>query len=183
MAFGTWTTLSGFYPSGMLLLLLEENSNAGLRRVRLRSVRFQVLTAASMKMAVFWVVAPRRLVEVYRRFRGACCLHHQGGTYRPDNGGTSSTSKTSVNFQPDYTALQPRRQPSSYSPPWEPEILLNQKTCPRLIANQVCSVASRCVMILISHFYALTVHSSNYMFRPNVAIIRYEYMFEVTALG
>jgi hypothetical protein len=35
-------------------------------------VRFQVLTAASMKMAVFWVIAPCSLVEVYRRFRGAC---------------------------------------------------------------------------------------------------------------
>jgi hypothetical protein len=34
----------------------------------------------SMKMAVFWVVAPCCLVEVYRRFRGACCLHHQGGS-------------------------------------------------------------------------------------------------------
>jgi hypothetical protein len=29
-------------------------------------------------MAVFWVVAPSSLVEVYRRFGGACCLHHQG---------------------------------------------------------------------------------------------------------
>jgi hypothetical protein len=28
-------------------------------------VRFQVLTAASMKMAVFWDVAPRCLVEIY----------------------------------------------------------------------------------------------------------------------
>jgi hypothetical protein len=28
-------------------------------------------------MAVFWVVAPRSLVEVYR-FRGPDCLHHQG---------------------------------------------------------------------------------------------------------
>jgi hypothetical protein len=35
-------------------------------------VRFQVLRAASMKMA------PCSLVEVYRHFRGACCLHHQG---------------------------------------------------------------------------------------------------------
>jgi hypothetical protein len=26
------------------------------------------------KMAVFWVVAPCRLVEVTRRFRGGCCL-------------------------------------------------------------------------------------------------------------
>jgi hypothetical protein len=47
--------------------------------------------AAIMKMAVFWVVVPRSLVEVYRRFRGACCLHHQGD--RP----------TSVNF---YQACQ-----------------------------------------------------------------------------
>jgi hypothetical protein len=43
-------------------------------------------------MAVFWVVALCSLVEVYQRFRGPCCLHHQ---------------------LPDYTALQPRRQPSS----------------------------------------------------------------------
>jgi hypothetical protein len=28
-------------------------------------------------MAVFWVVAPCSLVEVYQRFRGPCCLHHQ----------------------------------------------------------------------------------------------------------
>jgi hypothetical protein len=29
-------------------------------------------------MAVFWVVAPCSLVEVYQHFRGPCCLHHQG---------------------------------------------------------------------------------------------------------
>jgi hypothetical protein len=40
-------------------------------------VRLQVLTEASMKMTVFWVVAPCCLVEVYQRFRGACCFHHQ----------------------------------------------------------------------------------------------------------
>jgi hypothetical protein len=36
------------------------------------TVRFEVLTAASIKMAIFWVVAPCSLVEVQRRFRGAC---------------------------------------------------------------------------------------------------------------
>jgi hypothetical protein len=41
-------------------------------------VRFQVLTAASMKLTVFWDVALCSLVEVYRRFRGAYSLHHQG---------------------------------------------------------------------------------------------------------
>jgi hypothetical protein len=30
------------------------------------------------KMAVFWVVALCSLVEVYQRFRGPCCIHHQG---------------------------------------------------------------------------------------------------------
>jgi hypothetical protein len=30
---------------------------------------------------------------------------------------------------PDYTALQPRRQPSSYSPPWEPQILPSKSVC------------------------------------------------------
>jgi hypothetical protein len=39
---------------------------------------FEVLTAVSTKMAVFWVVAPCSVVEVYQRFRGPCCLHHQG---------------------------------------------------------------------------------------------------------
>jgi hypothetical protein len=41
-------------------------------------VGFEVLTAVSMKMAIFWVVAPCSLVEVYKLFRGPCCLHHQG---------------------------------------------------------------------------------------------------------
>jgi hypothetical protein len=39
------------------------------------------------KMAVFWVVAPCSLVEVYQRFRGPYCLHHQGDR-RPDDGGS-----------------------------------------------------------------------------------------------
>jgi hypothetical protein len=32
-----------------------------------------------LKLAVFWVVAPYSLAEVYRRFRGVCYLYH-----RPD---------------------------------------------------------------------------------------------------
>jgi hypothetical protein len=49
-----------------------------IKKQRAYIVRFQVLTAASMKMSIFWDVAPRSLVEVYRRFKGACFLHHQG---------------------------------------------------------------------------------------------------------
>jgi hypothetical protein len=39
-------------------------------------VRFRFLTVASMKMIAFWDVVPSSL-EVGRRFRGVCCLHHQ----------------------------------------------------------------------------------------------------------
>jgi hypothetical protein len=42
-------------------------------------------------MAVVWVVAPCTVVEVYRRFRGACYIHHQGDQ-------AASTSETSVNI-------------------------------------------------------------------------------------
>jgi hypothetical protein len=37
---------------------------------------FEVLTAASVKMTVLWVVTPWSLVEGYRHFKGTCCLHH-----------------------------------------------------------------------------------------------------------
>jgi hypothetical protein len=49
-------------------------------------VGFEVLTAVSTKIAVFWVVAPCSLVEVYHRFRGPCCLHHPAS--RLDDGGS-----------------------------------------------------------------------------------------------
>jgi hypothetical protein len=41
---------------------------------------------------------------------------------RPDDGG-SKVLRNVGKFLPDYTALQPRRQPSSYQPQWEPQIL------------------------------------------------------------
>jgi hypothetical protein len=39
-------------------------------------MRFQVLTAASMKMTAVWNVAPCSLIEADRRIRGVYCLHH-----------------------------------------------------------------------------------------------------------
>jgi hypothetical protein len=58
-------------------------------------VKFDVLTAASTKMAVFWVVALCSPVAVYRRFRGACCLHHQGD-YKPPSCHSSFSHVTLV---------------------------------------------------------------------------------------
>jgi hypothetical protein len=42
------------------------------------------------KIAVFWVVAPCSLVEGYQRFRGPCCLHHQGRLHG------ATTQKTAI---------------------------------------------------------------------------------------
>jgi hypothetical protein len=42
---------------------------------KLYIARFQILMSESMQMAVFWVVSPWSVVEVYRRFRGSVCLH------------------------------------------------------------------------------------------------------------
>jgi hypothetical protein len=70
-------------------------------------VRFQVLTAASMKFGVFWDRETCSHVEVGQRFRSAYCFHHQG-YHRPDDGG--STHLLNVG-QPksDYKALHHRR--------------------------------------------------------------------------
>jgi hypothetical protein len=57
-----------------------------------------VPTNESEEMAVFWVVAPCSLVEIYRPFIALMMK-------------AASTSETSVNFYQE----QPRRQPSSYS--------------------------------------------------------------------
>jgi hypothetical protein len=41
-------------------------------------VEFEILTADSMQMALFWVVAPCSLAEIYQHFRGTCCPHNEG---------------------------------------------------------------------------------------------------------
>jgi hypothetical protein len=49
-----------------------------------------VLEKSYLKIIVLWDVASCCLVEVYRRFRGASCLHHQGDESPPnDNNNTS----------------------------------------------------------------------------------------------
>jgi hypothetical protein len=68
-------------------------------------VRFQVLTAASMMMVVFWVVAPCSLVEFYRRFKGACCLHHQGDARLH----SATTQKTAI-FINDFLSSWDKQQ-------------------------------------------------------------------------
>jgi hypothetical protein len=59
-------------------VLLPSHLSASLTFLRLQPlVKFEVLTATSMKTAVFWDVAPGSLVDIDWRFRGVYCLHHQ----------------------------------------------------------------------------------------------------------
>jgi hypothetical protein len=43
-------------------------------------------TRRPLKMTAFWDISPCSLVEVHRLFRGAYCLHHEGG--ESDGGGS-----------------------------------------------------------------------------------------------
>jgi hypothetical protein len=45
-------------------------------------LKTRVEPSPGVTMSVFWIVAPCSLVEVYWRFRCACCLHHQGNELR-----------------------------------------------------------------------------------------------------
>jgi hypothetical protein len=72
------------------------------------SVRFQVVTAANMKMAVSWNIALCSLVEVHRRFSSTYWLHHQG-----DKDVGSEHLWNVGKLLPDYTAQYSRKQPSS----------------------------------------------------------------------
>jgi hypothetical protein len=57
---------------------------------------------------------------------------------RPDDGGSKDLWNVGTTL-PDYTMLQPRRQPSSYSSPWKPQILLRKAV---LYVRPICSCVS-----------------------------------------
>jgi hypothetical protein len=57
-------------------------------------VRFQILTAMSMKIDVFSDVAPYNATDVYRRFRGACSLNNRSCKSLI----AANTSETTVTF-------------------------------------------------------------------------------------
>jgi hypothetical protein len=76
-----------------------------------------------LKKAVFWVIAPCRLVWIYRCFRGLYCLHHPSD-YHPDDGGSTDLWNVgNGKLIPVYMPQWPRRQPSTQSLLWELQVI------------------------------------------------------------
>jgi hypothetical protein len=89
-----WTSFIHFLTTAVLV---RGRWNSTLAQIKTHGdfVRFQVLTTANMKITVFWDAVPCSLVKIYRRFRGACCLHHQAPIALMME--AASTSETSFN--------------------------------------------------------------------------------------
>jgi hypothetical protein len=61
-------------------------------------MRYQDLTMAIMKMAVYWVLVSCSVVYVYRRFRGAYCFHNKADNLIALMMEAASTSETLADF-------------------------------------------------------------------------------------
>jgi hypothetical protein len=64
----------------------------------------------------------QRIKQIWKQKLETTLAEYHLTTHRPDDGGSKYLWNVGK-LLPDYTALQPRRHPSSYSPPREPEIL------------------------------------------------------------
>jgi hypothetical protein len=106
LEFWQTATKSGYGLKWRLCLLSIKGCN---RLVRMKNVRFQVFTAASMKVTVFWDVVPWSGGDIYRRFRGAkflpCPTDFHNSNQFLSRGllialmmEAACTSETSVNF-------------------------------------------------------------------------------------
>jgi hypothetical protein len=98
-------------------------------------------------MAVFWVVAPCSLVEGFQRFRGPCCLHHQG-----DNRNVGKLPS-------DYTTLQPRRQPSK-------ETILKPVTDTTLIYTWTLLLVNQVCMVVVGSSFLYNKHKNKWRGSP-----------------
>jgi hypothetical protein len=76
-------------------------------------------------MAVFWVVAPCSLVEVYQHYRGLYCLHHQGDEWIVE---AVQTSETSVNSYQSTRRYNPQHNHLHNHPRREVQILLENNS-------------------------------------------------------
>jgi hypothetical protein len=110
-----------------------------LRRVKnCQVVRFRQPSLIRRGVLVFYVVTPCGLMGRYQRLGGTYWLHLQLWLIFPESWPGLPVC-TIIRFHmrkyfnhpivdptvlPHYTAPQPRRQPSWYSPPWEPQISL-----------------------------------------------------------
>jgi hypothetical protein len=113
-----------FVPQG-------ERPNVQIHKIAGSSIVFFILIFTSWdgrrEDIICWTVFTKHPPILNRSALADCFLYlkpiaRARLTHRPGDGGSKDLWNVGK-LLPDYTALQPRRQPSSYSPPWEPHIL------------------------------------------------------------
>jgi hypothetical protein len=74
-----WIVIRGAVPSCTIILhCVQRFQETGSVKSNIPGDKQQTVC---MKMAVFWVVAPCSLVQIYQRFRGPCCLHRHSSPW------------------------------------------------------------------------------------------------------
>jgi hypothetical protein len=101
-------------------------------------VRADISTAASVQGALFWVVVPWNLVEVYRRFESARWIHCQGEK-------AASTSETSACI---YQTTERNNLEDSHFHACRRQSLKSYKAC-FLVVKSRCSVSWNSVFRII----------------------------------
>jgi hypothetical protein len=112
--------------SSCILTVRVMNNRLSGKRDLSRPMNETILT----KMAVFWVVAQcRSCVPTFHKFllppSSGRWVYHECITHRPDVAGGRYLWNV-AKLLPVHTVLQPRRHPTSYSPPWGLKILLRR---------------------------------------------------------
>jgi hypothetical protein len=110
-----------------------------------------------MKIPVFWVVAPRSPVEIYRSFICACFFYHCL------NDGDDKHLWSVCRFLLDYTARPPRKQITSYSSPPLPRISQHIKLC--RFASTCISQSNVCEILIfdcMTHYRQTDRHQNNF---------------------
>jgi hypothetical protein len=107
-------TSAGFQPAN----LMSSGKHATTRPVKV-TLLTRVLTIKQtwnriLKMTVYWDVASCSLVEMFRRFRGCYCLHHQGSGSSPLKRRSVPTNYTAKHSTIDISILATLRNLTSF---------------------------------------------------------------------
>jgi hypothetical protein len=116
---------------------------------------FLVLTAASMKMVVFWVLAPCSLVDAYQNFRGTCYLQHQD----EDSAATQETAIFIPGFYTQITLTFSNSLHTSFLLVYHNLILVTSKLLTLVKHHKFSTLLTP----ILEHFYTSSVRTTRFL--------------------